>query len=334
MDEQRLKLLLEKYIANNCTNEEYSELLKLVGSSDDLSLETLLDEMYDKAPETKMPNRAAKKMLNKILQRPTRTVPLKMGPILWAAAASVLLLVTFGIYNLKTNNRLVPHTDRSILAKTKDDHQLIKLPDGSTVVLNKNSYVNYPEAFTGKLREVTLVGEGYFDIQHDAKKPFIVHVGKLSVTVLGTAFNIHSTSKDIAVTVTRGKVSVSDPRKTLGAILPDQQIIYDLGTDRSRRSTLNARHVIQWQANDIYFDDVTMDQAVEVLSQRFNRPINIANEQLKQCKLTGAFTHGESLSEILKVICEFNNTTFEDKKEQILITGSGCQPLSNQKKEI
>jgi transmembrane sensor len=50
--------------------------------------------------------------------------------------------------------------------------QEIKLADGSTVLLNKNSHLDYPAKFTGKTREVYLTGEAYFDIKHDPLTPF------------------------------------------------------------------------------------------------------------------------------------------------------------------
>lgn len=66
----------------------------------------------------------------------------------------------------------------------------LTLPDGTTVVLQANSRLRYPEKFTGNTREITLSGEAYFDVAHDAQKPFIIHTGKIRTTVLGTAFKI------------------------------------------------------------------------------------------------------------------------------------------------
>lgn len=327
MNKRRLEALLKKYIDKTCTQVEYSELLHMIHNSDNTILESLLDGVYERAPELKLADRSAARILQSILQKSKSQRTIFRWPALGAIAASLLLLITISIIKFKptTSQTFV----RSLVARTKNDHQLIRLPDGSTVVLNKNSYVVYPRNFKGNLRQVTLVGEGYFDIKHNKEKPFVVQVGKLSVAVLGTAFNINSSHQNIAVTVTRGKVSVSDQHKTLGTILPNQQISYNTATQHSKKITVNAFPIIKWQANDLYFDDITLQQVAVILSERFNKPVIIANEQLMACKMTGAFTHGESLQEILKIVCEFNNTTYKEKDNRILINGEGCQQLKN-----
>ena len=96
--------------------------------------------------------------------------------------------------------------------KTKTVH----LPDGSTVVLNTSSRLD-----DTKPREVTLIGEGYFDIQKAPGQPFLVHTGKLTTRVLGTTFNIRAYpgDKSIQITVTKGRVQVMNAnRKHLGTL--------------------------------------------------------------------------------------------------------------------
>src|SRR5688572_8298430 len=106
------------------------------------------------------------------------------------------------------------------------DPQFLRLPDGSTVLLNEGSKLEYPITFSGDTREVFLQGEGYFDIQHNPSKPFVVKTANVTTTVLGTAFNVKAfpSEKHITVTVTRGKVKVSKDEKVLGVITHDQQI--------------------------------------------------------------------------------------------------------------
>lgn len=328
MNKQRLKLLFEKYLQKNCTPAEYNELLAIINDADDNMLNPLLDEVYQSAPELKLNDRSAGRMLHAILNQTNEAeVPQRIinWPLLSGVAAMVLVLLTFGVIYFRSNKSPEQAVQRSITARTKNDRQLLKFPDGSTVVLNKNSHVSYAASFEGRLREVTLVGEGYFDIKHNVNKPFVVRVGKLSVTVLGTAFNINASPQNIEVTVARGKVSVSDKHKTLGAILPNQQISYNTTTSEAQKLTVNANSAIKWQANDVYFDDITLQQVAENLSKRFNKKVLLANEQLKNCKMTAAFTHGESLPEILKIICEFNDIKYEEKGDRILINGEGCQ---------
>ena len=98
------------------------------------------------------------------------------------------------------------------------------LSDGSRVWLNAGSSISYPVAFTGNERKVTMTGEAYFEVAHDAKKAFIVTKGEMETKVLGTRFNIkaYDEESDIKVTLLEGSVAVKNKQSTL-VIKPGQQ---------------------------------------------------------------------------------------------------------------
>lgn len=297
----------------------------------DALLNQLLYNAGEHLPDEQLSPIKARKILKKTIAgteaSSARTiVSAKNLPALLWLAASVLLVA--GLSFLFLSHYTQAAGDIKITySKPVNDHQLIRLSDGTTVTLNKNSRIEYPEAFNGLTREVTLVGEGYFDVKHDGHKPFLVHVGKLTVTVLGTAFNINANSikNNIAVTVTRGKVSVSDQHKVLGTLVRNQQISVNTKSLVSKQLVVNAGQVIQWQSDDLFFDDVTMAAAMKTLENRFNTKIDFDNEHIRHCTLTGAFTHHESLQQILKVLCSFNNATYLIKPDhEVIISGPGC----------
>jgi ferric-dicitrate binding protein FerR (iron transport regulator) len=224
-----------------------------------------------------------------------------------------------------------PQTNETIAELTADreTHQVVKLPDGSVVVLNAGSSLEFPETFNGKKsREVTLRGEGYFDIKHDASSLFIVYTGKLRTTVLGTAFNIkaYPDDNDITVTVTRGKVKVSDDKKVIGIITPDQQIKFNKHEEVSQQQRVDSKEVAAWSDRDIFFDDATLADVVKQLEQRFKVDIVFDNDTIKDCRFTATFVGGEDLNQILTVICEFNGSYFNRDATGIIHIsgGAGC----------
>src|SRR5690606_15971211 len=83
-------------------------------------------------------------------------------------------------------------------------------PDGSKVWLNAGSQLTFPEVFDEDQRTVYLTGEGYFDIKHDARRPFYVYTADMLVTVLGTAFNVSSYRDDpfTAAVLLNGKIAL------------------------------------------------------------------------------------------------------------------------------
>ena len=110
------------------------------------------------------------------------------------------------------------------------------LPDGSVVWLNAGSKIYYNKDFSGKLREVRLEGEAFFDIQHNIQKPFIVHASDINIKVLGTAFNVKSYPADTSVetTLIRGLVQVTSSNDKQGKPIflhPNEKIIINKNID-------------------------------------------------------------------------------------------------------
>ena len=110
---------------------------------------------------------------------------------LWRSVAAVaaVLAVFFTIYLEwpTLQNSLYP-VQLTVLNVPVNQKKQVVLADGSKIRVNSGSELKYPKVFNSKKREVYLSGEAYFDIQHDASKPFIIHTGKVVTTVLGTAF--------------------------------------------------------------------------------------------------------------------------------------------------
>jgi transmembrane sensor len=246
----------------------------------------------------------------------------------YVAGAAAVVAICFTLYLVwpALQNRSHP-AQLTVLNIPSNQQKQFTLADGSKVWVNSNSQLSYPEQFTGKTREVYLSGEAYFDIQHDANKPFIIHTGKVVTTVLGTAFDIKEDkiSHTIKVTVTRGKVSVANGNKQLGILTPNQQISFNLLNSKATQTEVDVKQVISWQNNELHFEDITFAEAASQLQQRFNVKINFSNDKVQNCRFTGTALNGEKLDKILKVICAFNNATWQTKADgSILIDGPGC----------
>ena len=203
------------------------------------------------------------------------------------------------------------------------ENRVIFLPDGSTVFLSPGSRLNYPSTFDGlKKREVYLQGQAYFDIKHNATRPFVVHTGKVETTVLGTAFNIKAKQdeKDITVTVTRGKVRVSDPHKTLGVITPQQQIRYNTEKETATLSRVKNNSFLDWKNQDLFIDNLTLTEAAKLLEEQYKIKIIIKDSSIMEQRFTATFPKNEKLEEAVKSISEFNGLSYSiDRENQLLL---------------
>ncbi|PVH25942.1 hypothetical protein DC487_08435 [Sphingobacterium corticibacter] len=125
----------------------------------------------------------------------------------FAAAATLLFGLLFLGYYLQTN--YFKRTEELQLAG--GEMREIILEDGSKITLNGSSKLIYPKSFeNSSTREVTLIGEAYFDVARNEQKPFLIHTPRMEIRVLGTAFNVRDYQEDqqAETALIRGQVEV------------------------------------------------------------------------------------------------------------------------------
>lgn len=330
MDPHYLLTLLEKYNGGQCTPEEL-ELL-------DAWYEGLGRERPDHiiAPESEAASLLTQQKLQALKARlaagkattPVRSIKrsFRAKTIRWAAILTGVALLSGAIhYGLSWQQRARPGGTQTLAGLGYSRY--ITLPDGSKVVLHAGSHLEYPAAFTGNVREVTLSGEAYFDIRQDAAGSFMINTGSVKTTVLGTAFNIkaYPGSNEIIVSVTKGKVKVEDGPKMLAVLTPDQQIVYNPIAATLAQRQVNALEQISWTRDDMVFESIPFETIAAAISKRYNVTIQFNNEALKQCLVRASFSGTESLDEVLTVLCTVRNATYTIADEQhIIIDGKGC----------
>jgi transmembrane sensor len=327
----RLSYLFQRYLDKTYTPEEYEELMQYISQPEnDQQVRKLIDEGWQfPMPAYEQDASKVNNIFNTIVeqgaitQRPTRTG----SPLIKHMAAAVLLLaIGLGIYYYTQPAPAV------VVQQTPEpavpvDHRYIRLPDGSTVLLNTGSVLNYPDSF-GETREVHLTGEAYFDIRHNNNKPFIVYAGNTRTVVLGTAFDIRAFpgQQNVVVTVTRGKVRVEKDEQTIAILTPNEQLVVANNNSAAKKETVNTREAIAWKQDDLLLDDVRLREAVQELEERFRCTITLGNAALGNCRITASFLHRESLNEVIQVIARINNMDYRfDADNTITLSGEGCQ---------
>lgn len=168
----------------------------------------------------------------------------------------------------------------------------IILPDGTHVWLNAASSLRFPTAFSGKTREVQLSGEGYFEVAHDAAKPFITTIPAATaggrgerVEVLGTHFNInaYNDESDIKTTLLEGSVKIGNARQ-VGAgwqsviLKPGQQAILSQSSQASQSisvQTADIQKVIAWKNGFFEFNDLSLPAIMRQISRWYDVDVSL-----------------------------------------------------------
>jgi len=167
------------------------------------------------------------------------------------------------------------------LAKANQMNMSVTLPDGSQVVLRKGATLSYPKSFNSNIREVTLTGEAWFEVQHDKVHPFRIQTTRATMEVVGTSFTINTNDKEDELVVTTGKVLFTNKADTAA-----RQIIYPnqscaLTNKGFEVKTQIDPNFLSWKTGIIKFDNTPINQVATVLSNYYNLNIQPDSQLLK-----------------------------------------------------
>lgn len=217
----------------------------------------------------------------------------------------------------------------------------IALPDGSTIVLFKNSRITYPYEFAGDKREVFLLGEAFFDITRNPERPFYVYANELITKVLGTSFTIRAYEEDkqVSVAVKSGKVSVytrdtkdiseaKDPRILKGLIIqPNQQAVLARQNLDIKRSVIEKPVVINKTPvvnKNFSFKRTSASEVFEEIEKAYEVDIIFDKEMVSDCSIT-AELGDESLFEKLNMLCTVMNASYQSVDGHIILNAQPCK---------
>ena len=229
-------------------------------------------------------------------RKPFRSKALKY--CIAAAAAAALFLTGAATSELVTGKR-----QETVLMASSENISSYTLPDGSKVWLNKNSWLAYNQKFGKRTRQVALKGEGYFEVNRDERRPFIVKMqNNLDIKVLGTTFNAcnYPSLNKAEVILRSGSVQVSDNGRNEYVILkPNQKFTWNEGT--AKISSVNAMNCCRWFEHRLVFDNVKLKDILENLSHKYQTEIslNVGNLADKHMSMT---IRDESVEDILDIL--------------------------------
>jgi transmembrane sensor len=194
------------------------------------------------------------------------------------------------------------------------------LPDESKVWLNSASSLRFPAAFTGATRNVTLTGEGYFEVAKNASMPFHVTVNRMDVEVLGTHFNIMAYENESAVRTTLLEGSVKLKGEKNEAVLhPGQQgIVAKEGGTVTVQDDVNTEQVTAWKNGFFQFSQKTDLETVLRQMERWY-DIDVAYEgKIQKREFWGKLPMNVGASEALKIL-ETSGVRFRLEGKKIII---------------
>ena len=194
---------------------------------------------------------------------------------------------------------------------------LVTLSDGTRVMLNANSTLEYPASFDdAEVREVRLKGEAHFEVTKNPHRPFVVKAGEMQTQVLGTIFDVKAYRKDAPkVTLMQGKVKVSNA-DTEVEMRPGQTATLQADKIVVSKASSSAS---DWLEGDFDMDQVTLAEAMSDIGAWYNKTV-VFQSQANMGKLIHfRFSRRASLQEIITALNEMGVARIKIEKGKIMV---------------
>lgn len=328
--EERIKYLFRQYLENTCSREELEEFFAYIRQSEhDAILRNRIRALYDAIRKNPSLQTFVDESGNLLLTEPEPWIvakgPRKKRRPVTLVAGTFVLVIAGLLWMLSRPAHSAGNTAAlpALTKKTteRSEYKYLLLPDSTQVWLNAGSSLEFPDHFNSQKREVFLSGEAYFDVKHADKLPFIIHTGKVFTTVLGTAFNIkaYPGRKNIIVSVSRGKVSVSRDNELIATLTKGQQLKLSSGDNRITEKNIAVTEVAAWQQGNMVYEDERLEDIISDLERMYNVKIRIDNASLRNVQISTSFRREVGIEMALEILCRLTDTGLKQTNGEYII---------------
>lgn len=303
-------LLVQDWLKADDANRKYYEHFRLIwDESQTLAANITADEA---AAWEKFKARIQQPVIAE--SRQTKTVRFSfIGKVQIAAAILLFAVGLWWVYDTVSKPGVITMIDKQSFSNTLID----TLSDGSIVTLNKNTTVTYPASFNAKTRTVKLKGEAFFKIIPDKAKPFIVDAGDVTVTVVGTAFNVKNYGSATQVIVESGIVQVSRGDQSI-QLHKGEQVMIKNDNAPLEKTTVKDSLYNYYRTRQIICNNTPLPDVIETINQAYDAHIVLDDDALKQLRLSTTFKN-ESLETVINVIQQTFNLRVTQQGDSIIL---------------
>jgi ferric-dicitrate binding protein FerR (iron transport regulator) len=299
--DKKTKEKVEQWLDEDPANREYYEELKLYWESEAvISDEIVFDE--DKA-------------FNELSKKRGKQNRLTIRRFIQYAAAIVILIASGITAYLYIN----PVSNQVLVENNESQEKMLRMPDGSTILLARGSSVEYSKHFSEKTRSIQLRGTAFFDITKDKNRPFIITTSRTQTVVLGTSFRISEQIGKTSIEVESGVVEfmeIDDPKNKVRlekgdmAKFVDKQHVVLKGNEKLQNANFKIQHLAYQNQN--------LASICKDLSELFHSDIRLEGDRTTHLTLTAIF-EDQTLDNILETISFSLDLEIEKQDKYILL---------------
>lgn len=291
--------LLEKFFSGQSTEEENNVLSQIFKDGG--------EDIFDEYCRRKWAENDCR-IPTSVKARIRQSLFTKMPRVKWRrviASASAVLAAAVILFMCMLWSRPSENAAPEIfeIVAERGQKSSVTLPDGSRVMINSASTISYTSDYNVKERNVFLSGEAYFDVASNADIPFVVHADKVSVTALGTEFNVKAYAEDPYVVTTLVEGSVRTEAGTQYELLTRaQEASYNKEADvLLAYDVKDISRAVPWIRNELLFENESLADIAVTLERMYNVTIVFEDEAAKGYSYTGLIRNN-SLQNVLELI--------------------------------
>ena len=319
--------LLHRLIAGTTTEEENRQLMEWFRQCAFKEEFFMLFETAWKESPDEMPRDVQERMYRRLSweldEKKTKTILLRsrFSWKVWPQIAVACIIIVLGLVNYRMNDKQKQlSTQNFTVLAEKGQRAFITLPDSTKVWLNSDTKISYPADYGLKERNVTLVGEAYFEVAKNPDKRFIVEAKGMQVEALGTSFNVNAYQNDnkIIASLFSGSVRVSYDRH-VAILKPHESVkVHLLNRSFSRYKDESMQNIALCRKNEITFDGESLEEITHIMSRLYNTTICIEDESLKKVCYIGTIRNN-NLENFIDIINLTTPVVYENKGDTVFL---------------
>ena len=329
MENETYKNLLLKFLRDEATPEEIELLDERMNDHPDGDFDSISRSIWEDGtimshnlPDEGQKEKMKNNLLNRInaeedFMRSVRVNRKREFLHAFSLAASILVVAMSVVFLILGDRQIHEY---EVVAE-RGQKSSVTLPDGSHVWLNSASRITYTSDFNKKNRNITLEGEAYFDVAKNKKIPFVVNASEMSITAVGTEFNVrnYSDEDEVCATLVEGKVIASVPGSDISLTYGQEAVLNRDSGEMSFAVVSDLNHMVPWRSNEMLLDGESLDNLSRILSRMYNVDVYFENDSIKTYTYTGLIRNN-SLQNVLELVSNTSPVAYGIYDDKIVFT--------------
>jgi len=313
------KELIDKFMQTKDSDVDAQKILDLLRNPD--FGENLYEENWTRANGV-IPESVDRRLSAKV-RSATRAKFSVQWQKVWNLVAVFMLFLGIGVILYQWRELEISNCYSDVVISVpKGQRNEVVLPDGTHVLLNSGSQIKYGRRFNARERRVELEGEAHFDVAKNPGAPFSVFSDDISVTALGTRFDVraYKSEKVISSYLEEGKILVKSPTESIEMRYPNQCIYYDRDSKKMQKVDVeDAEYFIAWRKGRLTFRDETLMNIAKLLEQQYSIKIDFKDKALASRRFSGTIEN-YNLTNILEILGLASDIRYEFRRDTLILS--------------